>query len=570
MCVIFLIDESAAMDARVADGTKSKAESVATALNSLLNQLTAVPGLDVAVVGYRRGADGDDVSCRWGGPLAGRTLVRSDELAAAPVAVEQRVRKVPAAGAGMAREETVPFPVWYVPRLGATASRLAAYQYCFGLMSAWAREEKGTVPICRNGPEDASHKWGLSPILPRPPLLISFVGELAADESLQPVVAEVQRLALPGGPPLLMHAHLSSSGRVPPTVYPSANGYLPPGAVSEIFALSSVLPDPLAAALKGGHVALNKGARGMAYNARMVDVIRFLSVVRAYAGWQPEAVMPVAAKPQAAADDSLGRQLHCRPEGAQDRGGSATATPTLTLLVLLLDRSIEQPAAGEKNAWTRLQEHANDLLGQIAKRGKGRVEVAVVSYGAAVDGSTEVQTGLAGPLAGRAVVTDAELAAGPLRVEEVTEKVSNGIGGLVEFTRKKPIFIDLPPTAAAFAATAVQAASQLAGEWTGQHAGTPVRTILLHLTRGRFDPAERPPAADGVLEYFLIVTESPHRSLSYPGVPERIDDPLLRQLWQRSSLLLGAEHLAAERPALTADARGIVINAKFDLLLDGL
>jgi transaldolase len=28
-------------------------------------------------------------------------------------------------------------------------------------------EEKGTVPICRNGPEGASHKWGLSPFLPR-------------------------------------------------------------------------------------------------------------------------------------------------------------------------------------------------------------------------------------------------------------------------------------------------------------------------------------------------------------------------------------------------------------------
>ena len=25
------------------------------------------------------------------------------------------------------------------------------------------RREKGTVPICRNGPKGASHKWGLSP-----------------------------------------------------------------------------------------------------------------------------------------------------------------------------------------------------------------------------------------------------------------------------------------------------------------------------------------------------------------------------------------------------------------------
>jgi hypothetical protein len=544
MCVIFLIDESAAMDARVADGTKSKAESVATALNSLLNQLTAAPELCVALVGYRRDAAGnDDINCRWGGPLAGRTFVRSGELAAAPVIVEQRVRKVPAAGGvGVAREETVPFPVWYVPRLGAAASRLAAYQYCFGLMSAWACSPPATA---------------------RPPLLLSFLGDLSPEESLHPLVAEAQQLSFPGGPPLLLHAHLSSSGRVPPTFCPSANGYLPPGAVREIFALSSVLPDVLAAALKGGHAALNAGARGMAYNARMVDVIRFLSVVKAYAGWQPPAaVSQDAAKPQAAKP-----QAAITMAAPQATDGAASRT----LVVLLLDRSVEQPAAAGANiAWTRLQEHANDLLAQIAKRGKGRVEAAVVSYGAAAAGGTDVQVGFAGPLIGRAVVSDAELAAGPLRVEEVTEKVSNGIGGLVEFTRKKPVFIDLPPTAAASAAPAMQAVGQLVGEWNARHAGDPVRTIVLHLTRGRFDPAELPPPADGALHYYLIVTESPHRSLSYPGRPDRIDDPLLTQLWQQSSPLAGAERLAAGRPALAADARGIVINAKFDLLLDGL
>jgi outer membrane protein assembly factor BamB len=40
--------------------------------------------------------------------------------------------------------------------------------YAFGNQQQ-AEGKKGTVPICRNGPEGASHKWGLSPFSPAPP-----------------------------------------------------------------------------------------------------------------------------------------------------------------------------------------------------------------------------------------------------------------------------------------------------------------------------------------------------------------------------------------------------------------
>ena len=69
-CVVLLVDESPALEARVADGTKSKAGSMATAVNSLLGRLAQGPPLDVALVGYRRRSDGADViGSRWSGPL---------------------------------------------------------------------------------------------------------------------------------------------------------------------------------------------------------------------------------------------------------------------------------------------------------------------------------------------------------------------------------------------------------------------------------------------------------------------------------------------------------------------
>jgi len=105
-CVLFLIDESAAMGTIVADmvaggrrAEKSNAERVATALNSLLNQLTRGPDFDVAVIGYQTdAADQVHVGSRWGGALGGREFVSTGELAASPLRVETRTRRVPAPG----------------------------------------------------------------------------------------------------------------------------------------------------------------------------------------------------------------------------------------------------------------------------------------------------------------------------------------------------------------------------------------------------------------------------------------------------------------------------------------
>ncbi len=67
-CVLFLIDESEAMDEVIAGGTRRKSEVVATALNSLFNQVSSGPDFLASVIGYRTDAAGQPVvQCRWGG-----------------------------------------------------------------------------------------------------------------------------------------------------------------------------------------------------------------------------------------------------------------------------------------------------------------------------------------------------------------------------------------------------------------------------------------------------------------------------------------------------------------------
>ena len=85
-CAVFLIEESPSMKTRIAEGTHSRLESIATAVNSAIRQMEGMPSIDVAIIGYHRDADGNPViGSRWGGPYAGKVWVSSDELAANPI-----------------------------------------------------------------------------------------------------------------------------------------------------------------------------------------------------------------------------------------------------------------------------------------------------------------------------------------------------------------------------------------------------------------------------------------------------------------------------------------------------
>jgi len=557
-CAVFLVAETPGMTACVAEGTKSKAETIATALNSLLKQLADTPDLDVAIVGYRGDEHGGvDVGCRWGGPLEGRMFVPTGELAGNVLTVEQRMRKVPAPGGiGVVDEQPVEFPVWYVPAPAGPASPAAGYEYCQALLSSRLADRK-------------------------PPLLVSLVDEVPEDGSLSAAVWELYGLELPAGPPMVYHVHLGSSARVPAVLCPSADTHLPTGAVRELFGCTSFLAEPLAAGLRGAGLSVNEAARGMIYHATMADLIRFLGTVKSYARFQPPAV---PAKPQAAGAEPIAapqqstevpRQSIVSPQQAPESPHQAHAA----LLLLLLDRSVEDPGADEsRRVWEKLQGHVNDLLGQVSKRAGGSLHVGVVSYGTDAAGQPDVQIGLPGALADRSVVADTDLAGNEIRTEESTEKVSNGIGGLVEVTRKRPIFFDGEPTAADAAAlrTGVEAAGAVIAEWRDRHAGTAAPPVVLHLTRGcweveALDRALAPleslaEPTQGVLLYHLVTTESPHRSLAYPDSPEHIGQPELARLWEKSSPLPGAERLAAANRRVTPGSRGIVINGKFDVL----
>lgn len=581
--VILLVDESAGMKAVMGDlvaggerSTKPNSERVATAINAALKQWSAGPDFDVALVGYRvDSSENVDVGSRWGGAFAGRDFVSVREYSPLPTRVETRSRKIAApSGFGTAREESIEFPIWYEPTLGVKAPQIAAYRYAQDLLTRWG-ETAGADPGA--------------------PLVIHISAGASGDGNPQMAVEKLLETKPGGVAPILLQIHLASRAELVTQAYPSTHVYLTMGSSRDLFRRASVLPDPLIAALKEAKQTVNKAARGLIYNAKIADVTRLLALVKTHVKEWPDkgavvaapaatrdaATLDAADLPVVASAVEQDTYAFAAEDSSSGPASDAAAGEKAGLLLLILDRSVEDPYGGNtQNACAKSQDAGNEILKLAGKKVEGALDFAIVSYGADSQGGVETRNAFDGPLAGKSIVSKEELVEGAIRVDEFEEQVSNGVGGLIPVMRKNPIYFELEPTAAAAPEGAFAAAAEIAGEWIGRHPQACLAPIVVHLTRGKASDLEIDQAvarlsaistaAGPVVLYHLVATESPHRSLAYPATAEGIEDAGLRKLWDNSSLLLARERLAGEKPTIQPDSRGFVVNGKFDLLLEGV
>lgn len=543
--IVVLIDESTQMATPIAGGTKSKAESVATAVNSMLNQLATGPNVRLAIVGY--GGTTDSVPAaqiRWAGPLSGRTLVNASELAASPARVEERVRRIPGAGGvGLAREEIIQFPIWYSPSNSGVGGIEQAADFVGQMLSEAGNDSSG-----------------------KPPLVIHVCGRMPAANDMR---SESTRAVL--GTTVWCHLHLGATDRIPATLYPSSNQHLTNEDVAALFDASSVLAIPLAETLRTVQVAVAPTARALVYRAGMGDLIRFLMLAKAYASCSPDAFTSLGLIQPTVVANTAAVQAPPTPAVSENTTAAIDAAKTAdrVALILLADRSQADPAS---KVWLRRQEQVNDMIGRIARRAGGDVDVGLIVYG-----NTTVDTGFTGDLAGKPLVPDVELTDGALRVEHVTEKVSNGIGGLVELKRSRPIFVQCEPSEPALnLEPAVMALAELIAYAREGSEDRQVLPLVMHVTGGNFahetiaTAAAKLAALGDLIVYHSIVPETPQRTLAYPADAKSIGDPDTAALWHMTSPLAGADTITQKRPAISQASRGFVVGAKFDLLLDSI
>lgn len=589
-CLILLVDESAAMESLCQDSkanlignqAKRKSEAVAATLNSLIRQLTAGPNFDVALVGYHADEEGQATarSC-WGGEFAGRDFVSLSELAAHPVTIEKRARKLPdpMSITGF-RDEMVDFPVWFTPQSAGTSPQIKAFQHCHDILTAWQAAQTGTYGT---------------------PLVLHIFAGGSSDGNPWKKIESVQKLP---NNPLVFQAHLCISEHVPASLYAASRSYVPVGPVRDLFDRCSALPANLVASLKAAKIAVGPGARGVVYNGRMIDIVQFLAMAKEHTKGWPSKVVDVAPVPvpepapvpepvpAPPADGGLApiviEDTPAEPEmdlvitPTPEDVPAPVANDKAACVVFILDRSVNDPYAGNtQSSWTRLQDHVNVLLGKIGKAATGHVETAVISYGTDTVGAVEVRQAFEGPLTGKTLVTDTELIDGALRLDEIQQQEPDGVGGLMTITIKKKIYIELDPTTAASPVQAFEAAQAVLADWCGRHPAACVPPVVLHLTRGQLAADElasawekvssASTAAGKVLGYHLVATEDPHPAVAFPVDDSGLQTDQVKALFAQSSKLLGSESLEVSKPKLIkADSRGLVVNGKFDFLLDGI
>ena len=266
-CAVFLIEESPSMKTRIAEGTHSRLESIATAVNSAIRQMEGMPSIDVAIIGYHRDAEGNPViGSRWGGPYEGKIWVSSDVLAVNPIRIETRAKHMVNPVTRAVTQMTVEFPVWFDLILGAGRLQYkTVYEYLAQMLNDWIQQTEPAIP----------------------PLVFSFLSDLQPNDSIADAVIPLGKVSTQQGFPMLLQFHVGSYTNVPAIKYPSVAQFLPYGPVQELFYACSPLTDFMFTALRQNQEFPTAGAKALVYNGRMIDIVRMLGCVKVFQSMRP-------------------------------------------------------------------------------------------------------------------------------------------------------------------------------------------------------------------------------------------------------------------------------------------
>lgn len=263
--VVLLVDQSGSMaePARWNGQAVTKAQAVASAINTLLSELIArsrrdggyQPYYDIAVAGYA----GSEVRSLL--PTLGDDWFLTPEvLADNPAAVRdvQRVRTLPD---GRQVTTVMREKVWVRPASEWNTPMTAAFGTAHKLLKTWCARHKGQACY--------------------PPTVINITDGEATDGSPKQLAAAAEKLralSTADGNVLLINVHISGSERQA-VLFPASADELPEDRYARLlFDISSPMP-----ALYRDEIALMTGrpadgVRGMGYNAHMTDLVRMMNI----------------------------------------------------------------------------------------------------------------------------------------------------------------------------------------------------------------------------------------------------------------------------------------------------
>jgi uncharacterized protein YegL len=247
--------------------------------------------------------------------------------------------------------------------------------------------------------------------------------------------------------------------------------------------------------------------------------------------------------------------------------------------IILLDQSgsMSDPFGGEKQGSKAeaLASAINRILQELVIKCSKDVSVyryfavSVIGYGATVGPV------LGGALTGQPLVWIDDIYANPLRVDEVTKKVSDGAGGLVDTKIAMPIWFDPVANNGTPMLQAFQFALSLAQNWVAEHPAA-FPPIVINITDGESTDGDPTPVAekikaleveDGkalILNLHLSSSRAPKVPFadSTAGLPDKYAELLFNM---SSELPGGMQETASELGyKLGLGSRGFVFNAELE------
>jgi hypothetical protein len=248
--------------------------------------------------------------------------------------------------------------------------------------------------------------------------------------------------------------------------------------------------------------------------------------------------------------------------------------PSCFLFLIDQSGSMAEPFAGQPDTKKSHEVAAaiNRLLQTLVLRcAKGhevldRFHVGVLGYG-----SGNIGPALGGQLAGRILVPISQLAMYPLRVEQRTKRVPDGIGGLVEQTVKVPVWFEPVASGKTPMCAALDLAWNSLTEFLNAYPGC-YPPIVINITDGRAsdgNPASHAQciqdlaSRDGnVLLFNVHLSAKAERPVELPDRAEGLPDDYAKLLFHMSSVLPPQMRDTAMREGyrVSDTTRGFVFN----------
>lgn len=261
---VFLLDQSFSMEEPLGNSGKRKMDELALALNGWLQNMviraTGSEGIkdwiDIGVIGYRTDMEANPIiESPLGGALEGRMLASITEIGENPWRMEAQIQKFYDEDTGELIETNVEIPVWVEPKAEGGTPMCTVFYEAYQMVEQWINEHQSSFP----------------------PIVIHITDGESQEGDPIPYADPLKELATDDGNVLLFNCHLSMTPS-DAFLFPHSDEILPEELSRILFQMSSVLPAKLYESAVAEGFELQPGARGMAFNADMVSLIKFLDM----------------------------------------------------------------------------------------------------------------------------------------------------------------------------------------------------------------------------------------------------------------------------------------------------